>query len=894
MTQFTYTTLLDFLAFAPEDLTLVRVFKGEGGIGTTDVACSSDVDALIKSAYREPWLSLEGMVSYVGCYLRLCHKVDPVDWLGSNPKLTESTAQRYPAFVVDIDPPKEGNATQAELDLAWACAAEIEEWQRAVLGDDLSYSLDMMSGNGVQRVLRCAIDLDDRWLAGELLQRMQQRWPLIDPSGWKPTVGPAMPGTLKAKAPHTDERPQRMVEITRYTAGERVLGQADLQALVDSLPPVEFPVSKRLNYTTAYSEIDAIHQLPIEDALISTFGEVLCPSCKRMDGSVAVVSENILACQHRNSCPAAREGKTGWTAYHAIGMCLFDKWRYSDEERSAIVEYARERWDLVWQQEGFEPDRVQAINTALAQHPLFCRASALSALFSRHKSVVPKERWILNSKSARIVAGHVRDALVEAYAPDYVAYTKPHPLVHDGTMQVYHQDLGVWVPAMINLEDPDGGELGRMTRILLDQENAFGISAATGKGIAPWSPPTEGTMREMERLCSIQGFFTNANVPVGIAAIDGFVELRDGKWKAIPHSPRNRARGAVGMSASDVIEGRGAKAAKTALRAVLRKLLSEKSEKYIDDLLRAYLEQVGGTLCRMRSELRQGFIFTGANDTGKSVMIEITERMFARVGLKVATATIADINSDFPPESLLDCAAILHTEETAFDSGKQVSLKKCKNAVEGSPFNFNRKNRPAISARIRALHMAATNHQIELSAVSGEASKRYYCVQFPLVETPEEKRDYGLKHNFLRLHLDGLIVACVHEAQNLAKHGRTSLAADSELREESKALGRVRTMVEDWLLEDSSVATCEPLAKIALLRDSAYKKCMAWTHKNGYPWAPLTHTKFTRELTRLGVGHRYSSGRNIVGLYERDAEVQPSDEVQAAAGKALSHLKIVP
>lgn len=881
--------LLSFLGIQPSELTLVRVLANPMGRGSADVACAADGDdfaKLLGESAREPYLTNNGWRIYQGTYARLCHRIEPRGWLDrGHVKLTADTATGYPAFVIDVDAVKAERDTpssDAEQAATRVTTTEIMAWMASVLGDDRSYALHIDSGNGDQTLVRCSIGIEDAALPRVLLLRLAERWPTVDTAGWKLTSGPAMPGTWKKKGNESYQRPHRIVRVRDGYEGDRKLSADDLRRLIDALPPASSASetqSARSTWTTgAYDEFSAVAELPIEDVSLQLFAHrVICPVCKSTDNGVAIVRSNVITCQHRNRCPAAASGKTGFTAVHAIGVKLAHGYGpYTPEQRAEIVQVARELgWELDYD-DGETPKQ----QSELAENIRLIVEALRKGEPPVHCSVRPGERWLLKSKSTRLASDMVYRAIAKAYAPGYV---DQRPLVMAGRIHAYHELLGIWVPITTDRTEPT--DEPRVRRIVGDQEDSLGIWASDGTKSRSWSPSCKQTLRDLEMLISIPGFFEIGTV--GLACRDGFMELRDGRWRRVPHSPKHRARGRIRRHCFQVvhdISGETNQSVK-ALRDILVRTL-RRDDVYVDDVLRLFLEQVGAVICRVQPELRAGIICYGAEDTGKSSLMRIAKAMIHRVGLTVSAASLAEINSNFPPESLLASAANIVEEEGSFDTGHGVRTHRFKQMIEGSPWTFQRKHQSALSVQLQPLMMFASNWEPSFSEATGAISKRSYIIQYPGTPTPKAELDREMVPRFLHDHLDGIIAASLVGAANLQLHGRTSLRDDSEIVAHTQALGRTPPLVEAWLGSETVAESHEPSTDA--LRNDAHSACVHWGIHHGYREEAETCTpsKFTRAInrqcarkTRESHGRTYSPV-SLLGAINPTAAVNPDGKVK--------------
>lgn len=853
-------SFLKFWGKRADELVLVRVLANPIGRGDADVACGrngADLLRLVKSAARERYIAADGSPRiYQGTYARLCHACRPRDWLDrERPTLTAATAVQLPGFMVDIDAIKAGDSSnERELQETLRTADEILGWMDSVIGPDRSYCLPVMSGTGTQLEIRANLDLDQAGLARTLLLRMRVRWPTVDDSGWMPSIGPALPGTLKCKGQATEDRPHRMVQILSSPDGDRRLSVDDLKRLIAALPEVPNEALVNRRWGRAYDAFSAVAELPIEELCEKYFGHrSICPVCRSTDASVAVIGNNLVTCQHRLRCPAARTGKTGFNGVHVYGVLRGYGWGpYAPEQRADIVTAAQtDGWELSWD-DGEDREWPEERVAALAPRV----AAILTPEPSRHCSVgIDTQPWRLRVKGPREAADRCYRALVAAYCPDFA---DERPLTMTGRLHIYHQGLGIFVPVTSSRDTRD---LARISRILGDQERVGGgIWVPGAKGMTVWSPPAQATLEALELQCSRPEFFANARV--GLACRDGFLELQNGRWRVLPHSPSNRARGRVSRTSGEVlreIESGKANAAQLALRKILVRTL-RRDDDFVDDVLRVFLEQVGAVLSGVAPELRSGLFFHGAEDTGKSSLLRIAAAMLRRLGLKVASASIADLNHNFPPETLLDAGANIKEDEGAFDSGRPVKAERLKQVVEGSHWTFARKNQSSLDICIQPLWMAASNAEISFAEVSGAISKRCYIIQYPSTPTPTDQLDLKMVPRFLAEHLDGIIAASLIGAAQLQRNGRTSLNKDSEIVRHTRELGRSLGLVEAWLQSGASLSQNHATDT---LFDHAHAACIAWGQKHGMRAEAdvLRIDKFTREINKLSARKvRWSHG----------------------------------
>lgn len=881
-------TFLSFWQLRADQLVLVRLLHNPRGNGSMDIACAqngADLMRLIRKAARERYVAPDGTPRiFQGCYARLCHSLPSRDWLDTHdwPKLTAATAVSYPGFFIDIDPVKEvagGSSSDAELQETQRVADEISGWLDSVLGLDRSYALRVMSGNGTQICIRVAMDMDDAGLARMLLMRMQGRWPAVDPSGSKMSVGPAIPGTLKCKGIATPDRPHRMVRILESCEGDRRLTADDLRTLIATLPEVENEIEVTHHESRAWDAYTAVAALPIADVLEQLFGErSICPVCKSTDGAVAVTEHNVLVCQHARSCPAG--AKKGFKATHAFGVRLGFGWRdYTLEQRADIIEAAQAcGWELTWDET--EEKKYPELTAELAPW--------VESLFAPTPSIhctveVDPKPWFLRSKNTLEVAKEpLYKVLVRAYCPD-LDYKVDRPLTMTGKLMIYHQGLGIYVP----ITTTDESDLNRIYRILGDQETkGGGIFTPARKGEPPaWAPPPEAVLKALEMEVGKPKFFTEPDAKVGLACKDGFLELqKNGQWRQLPHSHLNRARGRIARTCGQVlreIESGQANHAEQALRAIIDCTLHRDGDTSlcdsadVDDVLRIFLAEVGAVLCGLKPELRRAIFIHGSEDTGKSSLLRIAAAMIRKLGLKVSSASINDLNQSFPPETLLDAAANIKEDEGAFDTGRRIQTERFKQVVEGSPWTFARKNQSSINVCIQPLWMAASNADTSIAEASGAVAKRCHIIQYPTTPTAPDKLDRTMVQRFLDAHLDGLISASLVGAARLQRDGRTNLRADSKIARHTRELGRSQSLVEAWL-ETVDVSNNDgndtPLSE-------ALKACNRWGEQSGYRAEAATNNpvRFGREIARLVRKSRKSNGRTMVPVMLPRFDPEASD-----------------
>lgn len=836
--------LFDFLDLSPKNVTLVRLLSGPAG-STTEVACGAsaeDVRRLLQTAERQPYLDRNaGWVQYRGVYLRPSHDVDARGWLEPRPRLTEVTASRYVCFMVDVDALKAGDAaTDHELEGARACAEEILTWLSETL--HLSAVFGIMSGNGYQLVVRGRLDLDHQWLVAELLVRMRARWPMVDLAGYKPTVGPAVPGTMKRKG--ADTSLHRMVAVEWASEGNYWCTADDLVALVNALPAA--PTGSRLLHRpVVMDEWQSVHTLPVSDVLYKVMGEECCPVCKSTDSAFAVISDNVCVCLHGRRCPAAASGHRGFTAAHVYGYRLFTKWTaYTAAERGEIIDAAQQDgFDLAIDDElarirrGPPPEAIDAVARIRARH---------APEPSRHRSIRPGKRWVLKGASVRECAELLRQEILSAYCPSWV---KDHndvgdsqPIVFDAGTFVYHEELGIFVPAL--RRSGDESEEGAVSRILRDVEQHGILYTDPAGKPKSFHPSTTALLTEFERYCKNVGYSSGG--PVGIACRDGFLALEDGQLVERAHSPANRARGRLQMFVKDADPGNyHVRTALEEFALIVRKLLRNHSIEDCDRIALAILSQVGAAICRMRAEVRRGIILKGPPDTGKSVLIKIIRALFERLGLSTGAYDIGAINSDYPPLGLATDAANLVDELESFVVTKTSRLKQL---VEGTPWAMNRKHRDQLTVRNSMLMIFGVNGDITFRESSGALVKRFMVIEFPNQPVSDEERDPQLARRFIDQHLDGLGVGAVITAITALVKGRTEIPTD-KVREDSSAVLRESNPVEEWF---RSCALLTP--ECATPRDELHENCIAWMRAHGFEQQArtLTPRSFTASMKRIG------------------------------------------
>lgn len=851
--------LLEFYSLRPKNLTLIRLLSGIND-STTDVGCGANLEQLqllLATAERTPYHDQRcGWVRYKGTYLRLCHDIEPRDWLdGGRPRLTEATAVGYPGFMIDVDAVKSGDsATDAELAAALRVTEEILQWLSEYIS--LSCTLTLMSGNGFQICLRGRLELQDSWLAAELLLRMKQRWAMVDPQGYKPSVGPAAIGTRKCKGIATLERPHRVVRVEFATPGDYWLTADDLTRMIRELPEAEHSAQRRGDFGPAIDEWGAVQRLPIRDVLHRLFGGEMCPICKSDDRGFAVLSANLCVCLHSNRCPAAASGHRGFTAAHAFGYKLFDKWRgYTDLERHEIIEAAKA--------EGFQLVHEGAELVARPPDPLALQA--MEDLFtpepSRRKSIRPSGRWIVHGPNYGEAAEHMRVDILRAYCPRYLQdhneCGEAQPILFDGGTWCYHQELGIFVTPLRRGDDTEEGAVERILKAQVERGILY--SDPTGKP-RMFSPSARALLKSFEAYCANVGYFRDA--PVGIACRDGFLRLDGDKLIETPHSPANRARGRLRMRMAEAVAS-GAKmaAAVDALHRLIGTLLPNHTQQDRVTILTVLLEQWGAVLTRMRPEVRMSFLLLGPPDVGKSVLSQIARALFERIGLDVIAASIDDINAKFPPIGLATAAAsIIEELDPNMRAHKTARLKLLS---EGKPWSLDRKNRDAITCTNSIFMMATSNGEPSFAEGSGALAKRWSVIRFPDQAPPI--LDHDLCPRFIREHLDGLALAAVVASARLVTGHRSVIPQDSKLRQDSAEVLVEPCPIKSWFEAQDVVFTEYPSTPHELL----YMPCKAWLDTHGRKSISdyLTPKAFTERLNKIpGIKSRISNSKRFFNV----------------------------
>lgn len=842
--------LYTFLNLAPKTTTLLRLLDGPDG-STTDVACGATEaarDQLIASAQRDPYVDRNvGYVAYKGCYLRPSHDIDPRGWLdGRVPKLTAETATRYVCFMVDVDPPKAGDsATDDELAAARVCAEEILKWISEHL--DLSATLTLMSGNGYQIVVRGRMGLDDQWTVAELLMRMKARWPMVDAAGFKPTVGPAVPGTRKCKGKGTPERPHRLVAVEWAQEGDCWATPDVLLAMVQDLPAGGTAVRPRV-WGEPTTEWEAVARLPISDVLMSLFDAKVCPVCKSDDKEFEILAENLCCCLHGRRCPAASAGHRGFTAQHAFGYKLFEKWTgFTAAEREEIICAARDAgFDLAFDDELLreqarktDPEVVRAAAAGLAR--------ALTPEPSRHKSIRPHERWVTHGRQMEEVSEHLRSLVLDTYCPEFA---KDHnecgdaqPLVFDGATWVYHQGLGIYVtPFRRGTADEDGA----VKRIIKDQvKQGIYFTDPSGKTHL-FNPSTTELVKNFEKYCGNPGYFTRA--PAGLCCRDGFLAIEGNQLVQRPHGPQNKARGRLSINMSDRVGGR-VRAAELAFRGILDRYLWNHTQEDRDLIFTALTEQVGAALCQMRASVRLSFFLQGESDTGKSVVARIIRALFDRAGLEVVSAGVGDINANWPPLELATAAANIREEDEG--SWQAQDTSRLKMLAEGSEWQLPRKNRDNLACRNQLFSLICINGQIVFNETSDAMMKRYRVIRFP--DKRAEVLDDTIEPTFLAQHLDGLALYCVVAAAGLASKKRSHMPEGCALERDSISTMKAGNPVLEWVESE-----CE-LGVGWTKKWELLGSCCAWLRTHGRD----------KESKKLSIRPFLAGLRGVTGLQER-------------------------
>jgi len=851
--------LLRFYGRLPKAVTLVRLMKGIDE-STTDVACGGTLEqltTLVRTAQRPPYHDQRcGWVNFQGAYIRLCHDIEPRDWLDpSRPQLTAATATQYPSFMVDVDAIKTGDsATEHELWLARMVTEEILQWISQYV--NLSATLTIMSGNGYQILVRGKFTLDDQWSAAELMLRMKQRWPSVDASGFRTTVGPAVPGTKKCKGEATLERPHRMVKVEFTTPGDAWLMPEDLTRMIRDLPQAQESVRRPGDWGPALTKWEAMHRLPIRDALYKVCDGEMCPVCKSADQGFAILSENLCCCLHARRCPAAASGRNGFTAAHVYGYRLFEKWQgYSDAERHEIC-LAAEADGFELRHEGDEltpkpsdPAALQLLDDMFTPEP------------SRRKSIRPSGRWIVHGPNYGEIAEHMRTDLLRAYCP---AFSQDHndcgdtqPLVFDAGTWCYNQELGIYVSPLKRGDDSEEGAVER----LLKQQVEHGIlySDPAGKPRS-FAPSARTLLKSFEPYCSNVGYFRAA--PPGIACRDGFLKVDGDKLVESPHSPANRAKGRLKMRMQEATgDGPKRMAAIRALSTLIATLLPNHVPQDQDTLRTILLEQWGACLLRMQPEVRMNFLLLGPPDVGKSVLSSIARALFERIGLDVIAASLDDINAKFPPLGLATAAASIIEEIDP--NAKPHKTARLKLLAEGKPWSLDRKNRDAITCVNSIFIMATCNGEPSFAEGTTALAKRWCCVRFPDQAPPV--LDHDLYSRFVKDHLDGLAMACVVAALRLVKGHRSILPKDSKIGKDTLDILVERCPIQEWFEQEETVFTDHPLTA----HDTLYDPCRRWLEGHGRKLfaETMTPTLFTRRFNKLpGVVSKQSHGRRYFNV----------------------------
>lgn len=873
--------IFEFLGLEPRQTTLVRLLRGPSG-STTEVACpasEADRQRLLREARRENYLDrLYGPLQYQGCYLRPSHEVEPREWLDPRPRLGEKEAKRYRCFLIDIDADKAGDsATEQELQGARRCAEEVILWLGQDL--DLSCALLIMSGNGYQLLIRAKLELEHQWLVRELLLRMRAMWRLIDPSGYKCTVGPAVPGTLKCKG--YDQNLYREVRVAQSWQGSYRITPDDLIRLIDRLPKVNSPDRFVASHRpVVFDEWGAVAQLPISEVLLKVFGAEQCPACGAQDSAFAVISDNVCCCLHANRCPAASTDHRGFTAQHVYGIKLFNKWSgFTHMERNQIVEAALGDGfrleidpDIEAMQRAraidnqfFGPPAIQACQEPRTE-PETTPSAATSpgaARASRPLDIDPNNRWLLegSSPSYQLCAELLRREITHHYCPSwdgpFVRSNPNQPLVFDGSTYCYDEQQGIFIkPLQVS---GDASEIGEVSRIVQEvQRHGILYTDPSGKPRS-MSVSSVPLLKEFEALCKSAGYMSRG--PAGIACLDAFLAVEGGVLATRPHSPANRALGQLRISASEAMrekEASGAAgAAVVAFKALVRKLLSNHAPEDCDAIAQALLEQIGAALCRLRPEVRRGFIFNGPEDTGKSTLLRIADELFQRLGLPVGHYKLCDINSPKPPLGIATDVANICYE---LNIEKVRNTARLKQLVEGSPWTLERKYYDSITVQNSMLMLLAANGELTFEESSGALVKRFCVIDFP--DHPPAVKDPELASRFLDAHLDGLALAAVVASLRLAGGGRTEMPTTRVL-EDSEDVLREVCPVREWIETccELTVASNTPL-------ETAQESCILWLEHHGFrsAAAALNPRQFRSRLKRAGRKVRRSHSRYFTNL----------------------------